>query len=85
MSTEVFYHDGADHEPGDCWSSEDGEPLPSGWYYWYCEPGCLPDSDPIGPYASEAEADQAVQDDLDEAEAEYRRHYITSEYGEDDQ
>lgn len=21
-----------------------------GWYYWYCLPGCLPDSDPYGPF-----------------------------------
>jgi len=21
-----------------------------GWYYWYCLPGCLPDSDPMGPF-----------------------------------
>jgi hypothetical protein len=24
----------------------------SGWYYWTCLPGCLPDSGPFGPYAS---------------------------------
>ena len=23
-----------------------------GWYYWYCFPGCLPDSDPTGPFPS---------------------------------
>jgi hypothetical protein len=27
-----------------------------GWYYWSCFPGCLPDSDPTGPFANEAEA-----------------------------
>ena len=27
-----------------------------GWYYWACSPGCLPDSDPTGPFATEAEA-----------------------------
>lgn len=27
-----------------------------GWYYWFCLPGCLPDSEPIGPFATEAEA-----------------------------
>ena len=27
-----------------------------GWYYWFCFPGCLPDSDPVGPFESEAEA-----------------------------
>jgi len=27
----------------------DGE----GWFFWYCFPGCLPDSLPFGPYATE--------------------------------
>lgn len=27
-----------------------------GWFYWFCFPGCLPDSEPMGPYATEAEA-----------------------------
>lgn len=27
-----------------------------GWYYWYCLPGCLPDSDPCGPFATEEDA-----------------------------
>jgi len=26
------------------------------WFYWFCFPGCLPDSDPAGPFGSEAEA-----------------------------
>jgi hypothetical protein len=26
------------------------------WYWWHCFPGCLPDGDPIGPFATEAEA-----------------------------
>ena len=34
----------------------DDLPLAIGWYYWHCFPGCLPDSDPIGPFATEAEA-----------------------------
>ena len=29
---------------------------PSGWFYWFCLPGCIPDSDPIGPFDSEDEA-----------------------------
>jgi len=28
----------------------------SGWYYWFCLPGCLPDSEPTGPFASVADA-----------------------------
>lgn len=30
--------------------------MENAWYYWFCSPGCLPDSDPIGPFATEAEA-----------------------------
>lgn len=28
----------------------------SGWWYWFCLPGCLPDSDPVGPFETAAEA-----------------------------
>lgn len=27
-----------------------------GWYWWTCFPGCMPDGDPNGPFATEAEA-----------------------------
>lgn len=27
-----------------------------GWYYWFCFPGCMPDSTAFGPFESEAEA-----------------------------
>ena len=42
------------------------EPLEPGWYYWYCLPGCLPDSGPIGPFASEEEAIEAVREENEE-------------------
>jgi len=29
---------------------------PSGWWYWSCLPGCLPDGDPMGPFDTEEEA-----------------------------
>lgn len=54
---EVFYVAGATtscHE--DTWYSEPG------YYYHYCFPGCLPDSDPCGPFDSE----QAAIDDARE-------------------
>ena len=35
---------------------DESEPAESGWYWWSCSPGCLPDSDPVGPFATEAEA-----------------------------
>lgn len=34
-----------------------------GWYWWLCFPGCLPDSEPDGPYASEADALAAAQEE----------------------
>lgn len=32
-----------------------------GWYWWACFPGCLPDSDPYGPYDTEEQALEAAQ------------------------
>ena len=26
------------------------------WLYWFCLPGCLPESDPLGPFKTEKEA-----------------------------
>jgi len=31
-------------------------PSESGWYWWSCCAGCLPDSEPVGPFNSESEA-----------------------------
>jgi hypothetical protein len=28
----------------------------TGWFYWFCFPGCLPEGEPVGPFATEAEA-----------------------------
>jgi hypothetical protein len=41
-----------------------------GWYYWWCQPGCLPDSDPYGPYSSERQAWLAVYDELGDEDVE---------------
>ena len=51
---EVFYVDEVDEE----WVDPDDPDrhLPSGWYFWFCLPGCMPDSDPIGPFETEEEA-----------------------------
>lgn len=53
---EVFYFDGVRYSDDDCWADSDGETMPPGWYWWACFPGCLPDSDPIGPFDTEADA-----------------------------
>ena len=29
---------------------------PRGYYWWSCFPGCLPDSDPVGPFKTESDA-----------------------------
>ena len=26
------------------------------WFYWFCMPGCLPDSEPCGPFDTEKQA-----------------------------
>ena len=49
---EVFYVFDNDDDMTD----ENGEPFQPGYYWWTCFPGCLPDSDPIGPFSSEEEA-----------------------------
>jgi hypothetical protein len=37
-----------------------------GWFYWYCMPGCLPDSEPIGVFTTEAEALEHARQDAEE-------------------
>lgn len=34
-----------------------------GWYWWACFPGCMPDGEPCGPFATEAEAIADAQGD----------------------
>lgn len=48
---EVFYA-----ECGELGEDGDGDPLPAGWYWWPCFPGCMPDGDPCGPFDTEADA-----------------------------
>lgn len=59
---EVFHWDGEQGtapttEPDEylVWDCDKNEPMP-GWYWWPCFPGCLPDSEPSGPFASYKEA-----------------------------
>jgi hypothetical protein len=43
--------------PGDPLDSAVNDPADlAGWYWQACYPGCLPDSDPIGPFPTEEEA-----------------------------
>jgi hypothetical protein len=41
----------------------EAEGIKGGWFYWYCFPGCMPDSEPMGPYETEREAIEAARDD----------------------
>lgn len=54
---EVFYVDPTEHIIGS------GERRASGWYYWFCSPGCLPDSEEFGPYDSKMTAVDAAMED----------------------
>jgi hypothetical protein len=59
---EVFYMSQGeiDDLARDC---EDTELQEQGWYFWACFPGCLPDSDPAGPYATEQLAIDAAREE----------------------
>lgn len=35
--------------------------LEPGWYFWFCLPGCLPDSEPYGPFPGKEEAIQEAR------------------------
>lgn len=45
-----------------CDSKEQHHKESSQWFYWFCCPGCLPDSEPFGPFDSEALAMQDAED-----------------------
>lgn len=62
---ETWYHDHSDGEGPECLQADafsEGECGGSGWYWWSCFPGCLPDGDPVGPFETEAEALADAQD-----------------------
>ena len=62
-SFEVFYQTqqavALMNEGRETWDDHKYEP---GWYWWACFPGCLPDGDPSGPFATEDEALSNAQD-----------------------
>jgi hypothetical protein len=41
------------------------EGIEGGWFWWTCLPGCMPDSDPFGPFATYAEAKADAQSQND--------------------
>lgn len=38
----------------------------SAYWYWFCLPGCMPDSDPMGPFATREEALADAQEGCDD-------------------
>jgi len=56
------FHRTEEENRADGWLDDEGEPMPAGWYWWTCLPGCMPDSDPFGPFETEAEAVEDAQD-----------------------
>ena len=74
---EVFWVSGAEAKQWRSagWVSGNGAPprqvdsgssqFRAGWYWWSCCPGCLPDSDPMGPFTSPTRAaEDALGDDF---------------------
>jgi hypothetical protein len=59
-----YIADAPDEIVADAFRTETAQGM-AGWYYWYCFPGCMPDSDPFGPFESEQAAIDAMRDDYD--------------------
>jgi len=60
---EVFYVEAGEWSYNDAGErGDEGEPCDAGWYYWFCFPGCMPDSDPIGPFETEEDAIEAARE-----------------------
>ena len=58
---EIFYRT-YDEWLSDGWNHYDDNSYTDGWYWWSCFPGCVPDSDPFGPFDTEAAAREHAQD-----------------------
>lgn len=69
---EVFYHQHERLEECtlECTRDEDGNCLGTGYYWWSCFPGCMPDSGPCGPFATREEAIADAQDGCDDTDEE---------------
>lgn len=63
-NVETFYHD-AKNPFGEFGVATEEGIMPTGWYFWYCFPGCMPDGEPDGPYDTEQAAIDAMRADAD--------------------
>ena len=62
-NVEVVHRDESENTSDTVFFNEDDQqPYGTGWYWWTCLPGCMPDSSPFGPYPTEAAAIAAAQD-----------------------
>lgn len=52
----VLLTDSGYYSCSECERMGNTERTEQGWFYWFCFPGCLPDSDPNGPFPTKAEA-----------------------------
>lgn len=43
-------------------TNAEGEVVKPGWYWWACFPGCMPDGEAIGPFATSQEAYNNAQE-----------------------
>jgi hypothetical protein len=56
-SFEVFWDDGDCMNGGEPRNYDsEGEPVEPGWYWWPCFPGCMPESEESGPFATSSAA-----------------------------
>ena len=61
-----------EHDKAIAWAVEESG-TEGGWYYWYCTPGCLPDSEPYGPFPTpDAAIADARENNADDDESEAR-------------
>jgi hypothetical protein len=86
---EVFHHEHAKRELcalnaghkselyGECITDDEGDCLGTGWYWQSCLPGCLPDSEPMGPFDTYeqalADAREGIEDENEDGEEEGER------------
>lgn len=67
-NVECFYIDAGSAARNRAQARKDGAPEDTnaltltGWYFWTCLPGCMPDSDPFGPYGTPLAALRAAYD-----------------------
>lgn len=49
-------------EDANCW--HEASQTTAGWYWWPCQPGCLPDGDATGPFETSRDAYNDATDGL---------------------